>query len=175
MKRLSLALGLLAVCAAPAHAAPGDYTISYDWTGANHGFVGWGVFEDSPTGAPNETPYYASRLSLPKLRIALSPAADGTTDRVYAVIEPPIFGARRITAVQAPGTTRIRSATFDDMDYRRNTDERQFLRVAVYGDPGAVDADNVFDFRSDASRPDHSTTTSLHGGGAGHGRQSERG
>ena len=149
MKRLALMIALLAASAAPAHAAPGDYGISYDWTGANDGFVGWDQFEVPAAGQPG-TPFYAARLALPKLRIAPSPAADGTTDRTYPAVEGPLFGPRRATVVQAPGTTRIRSATFDDVDYLRTSNERQFLRLAVYGDPSAVDADNVYDFRPDA-------------------------
>jgi hypothetical protein len=149
MKRLALTIALLAASAAPAQAAPGDYTITYDWTGANHGFVGWSQFEVPALGQPG-TPFYAARLALPKLRIAPSPAADGTTDRTYPAVEGPLFGPRRPTVVQAPGTTRIRSATFDDVDYLRTSNERQFLRLAVYGDSSAVDADNVYDFRPDA-------------------------
>jgi hypothetical protein len=146
-RTLVLAAALAATtAAAPAHAAPGDYTITYNWSTANDGFTGWGTYEVPDVTTPGyQNPFYAVRLGLPKLRIQTTPAADGTTDRVYPAVESPIFGPRRLTLVQAPGTTTIRSATFDHIDTRRASNERQFLRVAVYGQ-GPPAPDNTFDF-----------------------------
>lgn len=145
MRAPLLALAVLALSASPALAAPGDYVITYDWQGGD-GFTGWGENEVPAVGTPGyQSPFYAARLAPPELRVATSPAADGTADRVYPAIDA--FGPRRILQVEAPGTTRIRSATFDNVDSLRGSGDLQTLRLAVYGDTPA--AAGVYDFRFD--------------------------
>lgn len=132
-----------------AHAAPGDYKLSYDWSDPQVGYVGWSTFEVPDIGAAGfRSPFYASRLAPPELRIATSPAADGTRDRLYPQVDQD--GPRRILSVQAPGSTRIRSATFRRIDSLRGSGDRQFVRLAVYGEgAGGTRPDNVYDFRPD--------------------------
>lgn len=158
MRRTALAALALVLLAAPAPAAaaPGDYTITYDWAGTpGTGYAGWQEFALPEDGYPGfQTPFYRVDIGAAGAGIAFAPvpAADGTRDRVYPLhpeATNAIDGVMRSAVLGAPGTTRITRATFSAIDYRRATDERQFLRLATYG-PGA---DGVYDTRPDAPAP----------------------
>jgi hypothetical protein len=133
---LALAGGLLgAVAAQPALAAPGDFTITYDWTKAQTGFAGVAVHENPPRGALGfQTPYYQlAETAGSGLRFTPSVAADMTADRLYPLIDPPSGGGPGITAqIDAPPSTRVLKAAFSQISYRRANGDRQLLRLAVF-------------------------------------------
>jgi hypothetical protein len=136
--------------AAPALAAPGDFTIVYDWTNAQTGFAGVAAQLVQPA---LETPYYQlSEQPGVGLRLTPSISSGGVAERVFPAVDPitnPYGGPAMIAIVDAPPTTQVQSASFSQLGYRRATDENQIMRLALFGPSGQTG----FDTRSDAPSP----------------------
>jgi len=140
-------------------AAPGEWTSTYDWQASpTTGFGGWGSFETYAVGPGG---YYSASQNGP-LGLGLSMRPTG--GRVYSNADPDseVGGPKQVWQLNAPGTTRIRRGTFDHVDYA-GTGERQFLRLALYGDdiedtkydytPPNVDDDGPASSRGHRSNP----------------------
>lgn len=136
-------LAISAMGASTVQAAPGEWTSTYDWHDSpTTGFGGWGSFETYAVGPGG---YYTAAQNGP-LGLGLSMRPTG--GRVYSNADPDseVGGPKLVWQLNAPGTTRIRQGTFDHVDYA-GTGERQFLRLALYGD-------DIEDTKYDYTPPD---------------------
>jgi hypothetical protein len=149
--RVLLATTLVATaCSAdPAFAAP--FSLSFDWAGSPAtGFFGWQRTDQLPTPGANPPflpPYYASVRSgaAPGIRLAPSPAADGTRDRIYSNYDASTqSGGPKINEIYtAPGTTTIARARIRDVSFL-NDSEGQILRAAITDQTGAFAAESAY-------------------------------
>lgn len=117
-----------------------DWTSSYDYDShPGLGLQGWHVGGEAPE-------YYDAFINN-----VYDPVNDPDGNALGFFIRPRVTGASRIfpTGVgatlffNAPGTTNIRSVTYDDV-HRFNDRDRQTLRLALYG-PSFKESDDVFE------------------------------
>ena len=146
---LATTLAATAFSAQPASAAP--FSFSFDWAGSPAtGFFGWQRTDQLPApGAdpPFLPPYDASVRSGagPGIRLAPSPAADGTRDRIYSNYDASTqSGGPKINETYtAPGTTTIARARIRDVSFL-NDSEGQILRAAIIDQTGAFAAESAY-------------------------------
>ncbi|EHN10565.1 hypothetical protein PAI11_25840 [Patulibacter medicamentivorans] len=147
-------LALSGISASVAGARP--WTATYDWQGqASTGYENWTVNEQPAPGGPG--PWYQASLGGASQGRGLVIAPTG--GRLYDNGNPSsqLGGPATILRWQVPGASTITRGVFSTLRYR-NEDDDQYLRVRIFGGPGA---DARKDFGPAYGQTDPATTYTL--------------